>query len=133
MEKEYVIDGKSFLDFEGFVKEFNKNVFGDNYWQGNLDAFNDMLYGGYGTPQIPDETEDFTIIWKNAYKSVYDLGVKELSKCLWEGDALEHIPECNLEIVKKQKALAEMGLGKTMFMLLVEIIAGHKNIKLVLN
>lgn len=128
-----MIDSNNFSDYKGFIKEFNKNVFGDDYWQGNLDAFNDMLYGGYGTPQIPDETEDFIILWKNAYKSEKELGVKQRSDSLWGDEEMKYIPESNWGIIQKQKELAEIGCGETMFMSLVSIIASHKNIQLILN
>jgi hypothetical protein len=45
-----VIDGASFSDFDGFAREFSRLLC--NYsWQGNLDAFNDLLRGGFGTPE----------------------------------------------------------------------------------
>ncbi|WIV56056.1 barnase inhibitor [Amycolatopsis nalaikhensis] len=41
------IDGARFADFEGFAREFSR-LLDDYRWQGNLDAFNDILGGGFG-------------------------------------------------------------------------------------
>ena len=45
-----VIDGVSFSDFDGFAREFSR-LLCDYTWRGNLDAFNDLLRGGFGTPE----------------------------------------------------------------------------------
>lgn len=45
-----VVDGARFTDFDGFAREFSRLL--RNYeWHGNLDAFNDILAGGFGTPE----------------------------------------------------------------------------------
>jgi len=44
-----VIDGACFSDFDGFTREFTR-LLGDHTWRGNLDALNDILRGGFGTP-----------------------------------------------------------------------------------
>ena len=45
-----VIEGTAFDDFEGFQREFSR-LLTDYAWNGNLDAFNDILRGGFGTPE----------------------------------------------------------------------------------
>ena len=66
------IDGNNFSDFEGFVREFNPVVFGDDRtWYGSLDQLNDCLRGGSGAPE-----GDFTIEWLNSHKSQKDLAKK---------------------------------------------------------
>jgi RNAse (barnase) inhibitor barstar len=45
-----VIDGANFTDFDGFAAEFSR-LLGNYTWRGNLDAFNDVLRGGFGTPE----------------------------------------------------------------------------------
>ena len=45
-----IIDGACFSDFDGFAREFSR-LLRDYTWQGNLDAFNDILGGGFGTPE----------------------------------------------------------------------------------
>lgn len=126
MKKQYIIDGENFSNFEEFIKEFNTKVFNSDNWHGNLDTLDDMLYGGYNTPE---ENEEFTIIWKNAHKSAKDLGVNEYLR--WKTDGV--VKEKADESIKKEIELAKLGIGVTMFLLLVDIIAGHKNIELILN
>ena len=45
-----VIDGATFRDFEGFQRAFSAFL-NDYEWHGNLDAFDDILSGGFGTPE----------------------------------------------------------------------------------
>ncbi|MFI7283287.1 hypothetical protein ACIBOV_23790 [Micromonospora chersina] len=45
-----VIDGASFSDLDGFAREFSR-LLCHWTWNGNLDAFNDILRGGFGTPE----------------------------------------------------------------------------------
>jgi hypothetical protein len=44
------IDGSKFTDLDGFAREFSA-LLTDWTWTGNLDAFNDILGGGFGTPE----------------------------------------------------------------------------------
>lgn len=46
-----VVDGALFTDFDGFAREFTK-LLRDYTWTGNVDAFNDILRGGFGTPDL---------------------------------------------------------------------------------
>jgi hypothetical protein len=45
-----VVDGPAFSNFAGFQREFSM-LLEDYAWQGSLDAFNDILRGGFGTPE----------------------------------------------------------------------------------
>ena len=126
MKKEYSIDGNNISNFKEFVQEFNKKVFKSDHWHGNIDTLDDMLDGGYGTP---DESEDFTIFWENASKSREDLDANEYLMWKMKGADMRYADES----FKKEIELAQSGLGMTMFMLLVNTIVNHKNIQLVLN
>lgn len=53
------IDGERFSTLEEFYCEVDR-VMRLSAWGHNLDAFNDILRGGFGTPE-----EGFTIRWKN--------------------------------------------------------------------
>jgi RNAse (barnase) inhibitor barstar len=63
-----VIDGSHFSDFEGFAREFS-TLLADWTWHASLDAFNDILRGGFGTPQ-----GGFVLRWLNAGRSRDALG-----------------------------------------------------------
>ncbi|MEV6852159.1 barstar family protein, partial [Actinoplanes sp. NPDC051411] len=55
-----LIDGANFSDFDGFAREFSKLL--HHYtWRGNLDAFNDILRGGFGTPE-----NGWILRWQNS-------------------------------------------------------------------
>src|SRR4051812_39471703 len=44
-----VINGSEFTDLAGFAREFSA-LLDDYTWTDSLDAFNDILRGGFGTP-----------------------------------------------------------------------------------
>jgi hypothetical protein len=70
----YVIDGASFRNRHEFARHFSEVVLSD-YMLGaelNLDAFNDVLRGGFGTPD-----EGFALVWRNAAISRQALGYDE--------------------------------------------------------
>ena len=46
----FVLDGSRFADLEGFARELSP-VVPEDTWEGNLNAFDDVLSGGYGTPE----------------------------------------------------------------------------------
>jgi RNAse (barnase) inhibitor barstar len=66
--KIYEIDGNRFSTLEGFYDEVDRAP-GLSYWGHNLDAFDDVLRGGFGTSD-----EGFTIRWKNHAISKERLG-----------------------------------------------------------
>ena len=69
VKPEIIIDSNEFSDLAGFAEHFsNVGLMGQHRWNGNLDAFNDILRGGFGTPEA-----GFTIVWRNHKKSRRDL------------------------------------------------------------
>ena len=66
----YTIDGKAFSTIEEFAKYFSATVLRDHTWRGNLDAFNDILRGGFGTPD-----GGFVLVWQDHITSRHRLGV----------------------------------------------------------
>ena len=71
-ETKFVIDGDRFSTLQEFYEEF-RNVVTPGYWWGaNLDAFNDVLRGGFGTPD-----EGYVLVWKNSDISRVRLGYSE--------------------------------------------------------
>ena len=71
--KQIVIDGNNFSDIEGFYCEMDKLLTRDLTWKTghNLNAFNDLLRGGFG---FHEYGEKLSITWINAGKSRADLG-----------------------------------------------------------
>ena len=57
----YEIDGAAFRDLPGFYDEFERAVLRGRKWGRNIDALNDVLRGGFGTPD-----GGFTLVWRNS-------------------------------------------------------------------
>jgi RNAse (barnase) inhibitor barstar len=69
VKPEIIIDPSQFSDLAGFAAHFSTyGLRGLHRWNGNLNAFNDILRGGFGTPE-----GGFTIIWRDHKKSQRDL------------------------------------------------------------
>jgi len=60
-KKTYEIDGERFTNLEGFYDEIGRVLAPGAKWGRNLNAFNDILRGGFGTPD-----GGFILRWTNA-------------------------------------------------------------------
>lgn len=71
MKKEIIIEGKNFSNLEEFYNEIDNKFTKNLDWKTghNLDAFNDILEGGFG---IYEYNEPVKVIWKNFEKSKKD-------------------------------------------------------------
>ena len=114
----YEIDGTRFSTLEEFYEEVSRVLIPDAYWGRNLDAFNDILRGGFGTPE-----EGFVLVWKNSDLSRRRLGYPETVRQL--GLRLEKCHPSNREYVAHDLEEAEREEGPTVFDWLVEIIRVH--------
>jgi RNAse (barnase) inhibitor barstar len=119
----YEIDGTQFEDLQGFYDEVSRKLIPGASWGRNLDAFNDILSGGFGTPP-----EGFTLIWRNSAISRSRLGHSEYAKLVEE----------RLARYRSDQSLADLdaarsGRGRTIFDLLLEIVKGHPEVELVLE
>ncbi|MDN5216019.1 barstar family protein [Fulvivirgaceae bacterium BMA12] len=81
MKAEYIIDGAKFLSKNGFYNHVEELfTFGLNWKIGrNLNAFNDILHGGFGRH---DCDEKIIVKWKNLKKSRERLDEKFLEAAL---------------------------------------------------
>lgn len=106
----YVIDGDKASTWPELVKSINSFI-PQSEWQGNsLDALDDILYGGYGTP------DSFVIVWDDSETSREALGY-EATKSYYA-----RLP--NFE------QLYKAGHIQTLFDMVVGIFRGHPNIEL---
>jgi len=129
MNKILIIDGDKFSDFKGFCKEFSDIFLSGTYkWHGNLDALNDLLFGGFG--DIETE-EQFTIIWRNSAKSKVDLGYSETIVKL--NEKLNNCHQSYEEEVIQEIKDAKMNKGPTIFDEIEEIILENENVTLILE
>ncbi|GGM55453.1 barstar family protein [Dactylosporangium sucinum] len=109
-----VIDGAEFSDFDGFAREFSKLLAGHT-WSGNLDAFNDILRGGFGTPE-----GRWVLRWRHSERSRAALGYAATIDRL-EG-LLRTAHPSNRAAIRARIERARLSAGPTLFDELVEII-----------
>ena len=112
------IDGACFSSLEEFFEHFQTRALNGARWGRNLDAFNDVLRGGFGTPE-----EGFVLVWKNHELSRGRLGYSETQRVLRKRLLTCH-PE-NVARVTRELENAEACEGTTVFDWLVEIIGSH--------
>lgn len=118
MKSVYEIDGNKFDDLEAFYDHVSQILIPGSEWGRNLDAFNDILRGGFGTPE-----GGFIVRWKNSGRSQEQLGYPETVKYI-ERKLTRCHPE-NRECVKGDLLLARQGKGQTLFEILTDIIREH--------
>lgn len=118
MAREYTLDGTRITSLEAFYDEISDNVIPGVFWGRNLDAFNDILWGGFGTPP-----EGFTIRWQASDISRKNLGHAETEKLLEL--ILERCHPSGREKLQRQLTDARNGKGPTVFDWLVEIVQDH--------
>lgn len=128
--KKLEIDGDRFSNLKGFYEEIVRGLTSGLDWEigRNLDAFDDILEGGFG---IHDYGETVELLWINSSRSRLKLGYKETVKYLQ--DKLGKCHSTAKREVKQELELAKREIGKTLFDIIVEIIEGHQNIKLKLG
>lgn len=112
-----VIDGDKFDDFEGFVVRFSA-LLEDFKWNGSLDAFNDILRGGCGTPD-----GGFELRWLNSTRSRQALGWPATIRSLEDTIARAH--SSNIPRLAAELEAARRGQGTTLFEWIVEIVEAH--------
>ena len=130
MPKSFTIDGQKFVDLEGFYAEIESILTKGLDWKigRNLDAFNDVLRGGFGAF---DYEELIELIWTNSDKSKSDLSWIETIK--YVESKLLTCHESNIEYVKSDLELARNHKGQTLFDILIEIIKEQEHIRLELR
>jgi RNAse (barnase) inhibitor barstar len=130
MTKKITIDGNNFSTLDEFYDEVEAKLTKGLDWKigRNLDAFNDVLRGGFG---VHDYEEKIKITWKNSAKSKIDLGKDETINYL--GQIMENCHPSNRSSVKKALEEMKYGNGVILFDTIVGITREHEHIKLVLK
>jgi RNAse (barnase) inhibitor barstar len=119
MRREFLIDGNDFNDIEGFYSEIDRLLTKDLTWDTghNLDAFNDILRGGFG---VHEYGEPIKIVWKNFALSRkafgYEATVEHYEKML------SHCHPSNEKSVKALLSDAKNRTGETLLDKIVHII-----------
>jgi RNAse (barnase) inhibitor barstar len=130
MPKEIIIDGNNFSNLEEFYNEVEARLTKGLDWKigRNLDAYNDVLRGGFG---VHAYEEKIRIKWINSAKSKADLGQDETVNYL--GEMLTKCHPSNRSSVKKTLEEMKHGNGEILFDTIISITRGHEHIKLVLK
>ncbi|MFE2341247.1 barstar family protein [Streptomyces sp. NPDC059431] len=117
----YELDGERIRTLEDFWLVIGEAVNGPGgYFGGNLDAFNDCLRGGFGTP----DDGDFRIVWRRHEVSRRMLGHPETARQLEK--VLGRCHPTNRTRVGEDLAAARRGEGATVFDWLVQIAEGQR-------
>jgi len=120
------IDGENFSTLEEFYDEVSRNLIPGAGWGRNLDAFNDILRGGFGTPE-----DGFVLVWQGSNLSRERLSYPETIRQLEQ--KLQRCHPSNRAAVQLELAEAQLSKGPTVFDWLIEIIRDHEDIELTLQ
>src|SRR5690349_10362116 len=104
----YEMDGTAFRNYDEFAAYFSNRVLREHRWNGNLNAFNDILRGGFGTPE-----EGFTLRVVNTDAARRALGYSETVRLI--ETALKVADPSRRAELERQLADAQRGIGQTMF------------------
>ena len=125
-QKVYEINGNDSSTLQEFAADFTKKLNLEINWQGNLDAFNDILRGGLGTPE-----EGFILVWRNSDLSRKRLGYSETIK--WLNERIEDAHPSNKKHFEKRLEQATQNKGETIFDLVVNIITQEEHSDIILR
>ena len=114
----YMLDGADFRTLEQFFDQVSAKLIPDAEWGRNLDAFNDILRGGFGTPE-----DGFVLEWKNSETSKTLLGYNETVRQLQL--MAKHCHTANRTRMQERLELAKECIGDTVYDWLVDIIRVH--------
>lgn len=112
-----VLDGGSFSDFAGFAREFSR-LLPHHTWNGNLDAFDDILWGGFGTPE-----DGWVLRWIDSASSRSALGYE--ATVLWLEELRRRCHTSHRADLAVRVSAARRGEGPTLFDEIVTIIRLH--------
>jgi len=122
----FEIDGKNFSTLEEFYDEVEKQLIPDFGGFGrNLDAFNDILSGGFGTP-----FSGFILVWHASNISREQLGYPETVRQLELRLMKKNLPSSSRAKFESKIFSARQLQGPTIFDTLIEIIGEHPEVEL---
>ena len=128
MVKQLEIEGNAINNIASFYDEINR-VFmvGESWMIGqSLDAFNDLLYGGYGALQ---GTQSAELLWHNMDHSRKALGY-QTTRAYYLDKLRPGSPYSKKLFEEKLRAL-ESGSGETYFDSIMSILADHPTIRVI--
>ena len=124
------INGANFSDLETFYDEIDRVLTKGLNWKTghNLNAFNDLLYGGFG---VHEYEEPIKLIWIKVNKSKEDLGL-EATKNYYKQE-IQNPNSLNVQLYKEELDKLGNGTGQTFFDIIIEIISKHDDIEFLMQ
>ena len=128
MIKTLIMEGASITGIYSFYAEINRVFMTNEEWKigQSLDAFNDLLYGGFG--EVPAGAP-LRLIWRNIEVAERSLGKDATSEFYFA--KLNNPTVYNAAFAKEKLDELERGEGQTFYQIVREIIADHPAIELV--
>jgi hypothetical protein len=125
-----ILEGKNICDIASFYKEINRVFMQNEDWElgESLDAFNDLLYGGFG---ILKGLPNIQLIWNSSIICSHTLGY-DTTKVYYLKKIELGLP-FNRAYHEQKLTELETGNGRTYFQIILDIISDHPNIQLVSN
>ena len=112
------IDGSRFKTLDDFWEEISACLIPGARWGRNFDAFNDILRGGFGTPE-----GGFRLKWLNFQISRRNLSYPETIG--WLENKAQSCHQSNILSVKRDIEAARRGEGQTIAEIIIDIIRNH--------
>jgi RNAse (barnase) inhibitor barstar len=121
------IDGNNFSNLAEFYDEIELKLTSGLNWKigRNLNAFDDVLDGGFGVHEL---NENLELIWLNSEKSKSDLGWNET--ILFISEKLKNCHPTNKLDVELDLEKAKSKKGQTLYEIITDLINAKPNIKL---
>jgi len=114
------IDGTKINSLDDFFREISRHLFPDvPKWKYNFDGLDDMLGGGFGSPE-----NGCVIVWDNHKLSRASLGYEETIRVLEQRLMKSHSTARN-DIIKRIR-MAERREGPTIFDDIIELFDRHR-------
>jgi RNAse (barnase) inhibitor barstar len=122
------IEGAAIRDIPSFYAEVNRVFMAGEDWMlgQSLDAFDDMLGGGYGAIT---GREAVRLVWRDMADSRSALGIEVTAAQLRE--KLNRPDIFNVDLIRRQLDALARGAGATYFDTILKILRDHPNIELV--
>jgi len=122
-----VINGNNFLNLESFYVEIDNVLTKGLTWNTghNLDAFNDLLRGGFG---VFEYEEPIVLIWRDSGINKINFGFQQAIN-RYKAMLKRCHPSSQPSVTGLLNA-AEKQEGETLFEILINIIKKHEHIKL---
>ncbi len=128
MVKRIEIDGTAINDIASFYEEINRVFMVGESWQigQSLDAFNDLLFGGYGALQGAQSVD---LVWHHMAHSRSALGYQTTRDYYLE--KLKPDSPYNKNLFADKLLALESGQGETYFDTILAVLAEHPLIQLI--